>query len=282
MAKARAVPAESDEMKKQRPAEGLEECVARELVALELNVEVSRYDDGSADNQPDALIHFPTGPVPLEVVRDHDVAFNRFDNAARKIGWSVITSPDQPGWYVSLRHTADLRHVRAQLPALLQDLPVHWFQSESTPGDAVFLQDDREYALASYLLERLGVVFLQPLPEKAGVIRLTAEGWYSWDDPIELIPWISRVLTREYDVSEKLAKHGGAQRHAFIWTSTGSPWSVNSMLRHDDDDEPSVPHEPPQLPSGVTHLWVASSMSRRDLLYWSPEDGWKRAKGLPI
>lgn len=50
-------------------------------------------------------------------------------------------------------------------------------------------------------------------------------------------------------------------------------------LRNDDDDEPNIPDDAPRLPSGVTHLWVASVMSQRNVVYWSPTAGWKRAKG---
>lgn len=266
-------------MKKVRPPERDEERVARELVAQELSVTVSRNDDGLADKQPDAIIHLPGGPAPLEVVRDHDVDYNRLKNAGDKRGWSITVPPEQPGWFVSLRHDADYRRVRSQIASILQDVPVVWFQDGSAPHEDVFLGDDRDYALVGHLLERIGVVYLRALPDTPGVIRLSTEGWYSWDDPIELIPWISRVLEREHDVSEKLERHGGDQRHAFLWASAGSSWLVNSTLLDDDDNEPSVPREAPRLPPGVTHLWVASVLSRRDVLYWSPTVGWRRTRG---
>jgi hypothetical protein len=269
-------------MKKARPPERDEERVARELVARELSVPVSRNDDGLADMQPDAIIHLTSGPVPLEVVRDHDVAYNRLKSAADKRGWRVSTSPNQPGWFVSLRHDADYRRVRAQIPSILEDVPVAWFSDGREPDEDLLLDYNCDYALVCHLLEAVGVVYLQVLSNEPGIIRLSTEGWNSWDDPIGLIPWISRVLERERDVSDKLQRHGGEQRHAFIWASPGTSWQVNSVLRNDDDDEPAIPDEAPRLPSGVTHLWVASVMSRRDVLYWSPTAGWKRASGLTI
>lgn len=267
-------------MKKNRPAEGELEQWAREIVAFELGVEVTRNDDGTADGQPDALIHLPRGPVPLEVVADHDVPYLKLQDAGRKRGKRIPTPFGQTGWFVSLRHSSDRRLVDERLPKLLKDVPTEWFATGSAPFDDVLLFDDPEYTHLSYLLDKIGVVYLSAWPAEPGVIRLSEEGWYSWDDPIELVPWISRVLQRERDVPTKLARHGGAQLHAFIWATPGSSWYVNSTLRHDDDDEPVTPDLPPDLPPGVTHVWVASVMSRRHVLYWGAEEGWKRGVGL--
>jgi hypothetical protein len=41
------------------------------------------------------------------------------------------------------------------------------------------------------------------------------------------------------------------------------------------DDGPPAPLGDPTLPEEVTHFWVASTLSRRNALYWSAEGVWE-------
>lgn len=251
-----------------RPAEGRFEQLAREIVAHELGVEVTRFDDGSAPLQVDAMIHLPGGHVPLEVVADHHVEHERQWNALDKLGRSIDLAPDAAGWWVTIEHTADVRRLRTELPAMLAALP--------DEGERDILEPDipgEFYAL--------GVVGLQPL-ERPGVAYLSDEGWNSWDDPVQLNDWVERVLAREADVPKKLRKVEAVERHAFIWATIGSAWWVNRQLIWDDEDDEDgeLPTAGPPLPEGVTHVWVAAYITRRGCLYYSERDGWRRADWL--
>jgi hypothetical protein len=83
------------------------------------------------------------------------------------------------------------------------------------------------------------------------------------------------VLSREFNVAAKLERHGGAERHAFIWSFPSSAYAVNSLLEQDDDDIGDPVYGPP-LPGGITHLWVASTMTRRACLVLLHNERWRR------
>jgi hypothetical protein len=73
------------------------------------------------------------------------------------------------------------------------------------------------------------------------------------------------VLSSESDIAAKLELHGGHERNAFIWALPYSAYAVNSLLSADDDDI-NDPVQGPPLPPGITHLWVASTMTRHGCL----------------
>ena len=87
-----------------------------------------------------------------------------------------------------------------------------------------------------------------------------------------LAEWVEAVLTRQADVGEKLALAKiGEEGHAFIWVTIGSDTAINSFL---DGSMVELPTQPPNLPSGVTHVWVASGFSSARSLAWFPDVGW--------
>jgi hypothetical protein len=252
------------------------ERLARQTVAQQLGVPVTQFDDNSRESMPDALIHLPLGAVPLEIIGDHDAEHESLWAALESHGRRIETAPGQPSWYVTLRHHAHLKTVRKQLPGLLADLPLEPFRDHGPGGDTYF--DDPLLRKIDEQLDNLNVDFLTPINEQFGYIRLSTAGWNSWDDPIDFLSWIPRVLSHHRDVAMKLIRHGGAERHAFIWVTSGSPWFVNSQLTDDDDDERSVPLQSPLLPDGITHLWIASVFAKRGVLYWSSDRGWQRTR----
>lgn len=253
-----------------RRTEGQLERLAREIVAHELGVEVSQFDDGAAPSQVDALIHLAGGTVPLEVVGDHHVAHERQWNALDKLGRWIDLEPGAQGWWVSLEHAANVRQVREKLPALLAAIP-----PEDEERD--WLEPEVPDEIAA-----LGIVGLQRA-DTPGRAHLSDEGWNSWDDPVELNAWVERVLAREADVPKKLRNVEGSERHVFIWATIGSAWWVNRQLIWEDgrgDEDEELPDAGPMLPEGVTHVWVAAYITRRGCLYYSERNGWKRADWL--
>lgn len=251
-----------------RPAEGELERWARQIVAADLGLRVDRYDDGTASAQVDAVIRADGSPIPLEVIGDHDSAHLAMWNRLQPMKFCLQVDSSAQGWIVWLRTSAKIVRLERELPVLLAGL--EW------PDDD--LSDQVEIPPAIW---RLGVVGLKPL-EEHGIIRLYPEGWHSWDDPIDFVPWISRVLTDAPDVAAKLSAFRSAGGHAFIWATSGSAWAVNSMLRQDDDDDPILPQHTPALPPGVTDVWVASTLTRRGCLHWSKERGWRRTGWITV
>lgn len=82
--------------------EGLLERLARGIVADELGIPVDRYDDGTADGQPDGMIRLPAGDAPLEVVSDEDPEYASQAAALDKHG-RRIEGLDDRAWYVTVR-----------------------------------------------------------------------------------------------------------------------------------------------------------------------------------
>jgi hypothetical protein len=237
-----------------RPEEGKLERWARGIVAQDLGVEVTRYDDGSTNRMVDALIQLPGGPIPLEVVSDADPKFEEQWAVLRRTG-PILRTNLLRSWMVFLTNDGHVKKLRRALPRILADWPrdiPHWHREIPDREDPI----GRE-------LRGLGVAGIHELEgDKGGQILLTHEGWNNWDDPIELNEWVLRVLTRESDVATKLELHGGAERHTFIWALSSSADAVNSLLA-DDDDDIAPPSFGPALPPGITHLWVASTITRR-------------------
>lgn len=87
-------------------------------------------------------------------------------------------------------------------------------------------------------LAELGVAYLAAYPDRSGLIGFGTKGWNSWQDPITVAAWISRVLDREADVADKLQRHGGRERHALIWATLGSTWAVSNALNWHKDAPP--------------------------------------------
>jgi len=279
-----------------RPVEGILERMARNVVAEHLDVQVARLDDGMEQSMPDGLIFLADGrTAPLEVVSDHDVRWLGLSDALEKRGSTLDLDPTTPAWFLTLWHDANLKLARARLPELLRSLPAGVLDDGAFPADSWAAGE--KHAETLEVISRLGVSYLRSIAEVFGRAEIRTHGWDSWEDPVTLLPWIGRVFEQNDDVPRKLLRAGGAERHAFIWATIGSAYLVTDALSDvdelDDDDLRPGPHpellaqlfassdvdagEPlpdPTLPDGVTHLWVASTLSNKRALYWSPDGGW--------
>jgi len=237
-----------------------EEELARRIVAAELAVPVRRYENGTQNSMVDHVIELPSGPVPLEVVGDHDVAHIRLWDALEKRGRAIWVPDLQSGWYVTLDHKTSLKRLERELPQLMRD----W--------ETTLLRDRIDDGIPDELL-RVGVTYLAPYGER-GCLSLSTEGWNSWDDPVELNEWVQRVLEREADVATKVKAFGATEGHVFIWASSGSAWAIRHALR--DEDEDDLPSAAPVLPDGVTEVWVGVTWANSGRVRYSG-GRWQRA-----
>lgn len=122
-------------------------------------------------------------------------------------------------------------------------------------------------------LLRADVTGIQRIVGTAEQVLILHEGWNSWDDNIDFVGWVHRVLAQNPDVEEKLQAYGGQRQHALIWARPSSAWSAGTMLR--DHDVLDLPAHYPQPSGQLTDLWVASTY-RPNVLHWSEEAGWRR------
>jgi hypothetical protein len=235
--------------------EDLIEHLARTIVAAHLGLEVKRFEDGTAPRQVDAVIHRGSARIPLEVVSDNDVPYLRQWDALEKVG-RTISTPGHPGWFVSVKHSASVRQLHRELPRALAEIA------------SIALVEDLDGSMPASL-RRLGVTYFAPRSHGGEeTIQISEEGWNNWDDPIELNPWVERVLQRERDVPEKLRAFPSAETHAFIWATTGSAMTIHSRLVNDDEFD-RIRFPVLKLPDGVTDVWVASTQNRRGCLHHS-------------
>ena len=96
-------------------------------------------------------------------------------------------------------------------------------------------------------------------------------------DPNALPGWAVQFLTDTApDVPRKLAASGYPERQAFIWATVTTPHEIASIL-----DGDALPTEAPDLPDGVTHLWVGGWYAGPRTLYWRPDHGWSEAYRIP-
>jgi len=235
--------------------ERLEEELARRAVAAHLKVEVSRFEDGTSNGQVDALIHIRDG-FPLEVVSEHDVTYRKLWIALGKYGHSIEASLSHD-WYVRLNRLAIVRDI---YEVILNELP--------PPEDA----SDLVGVDPSPKLARLGVraVTAVPNPEHKGTIYFMAPISTGSGGADTLGEWASRFLESQSDVAEKLERHGGEQRHAFVWGTGFS--DVGARLQMSGAGP--APAADPTLPAAITHLWVGSLIVGHEVMYWSPDSGW--------
>ena len=249
-----------------RSNERANERLARHIVSTVLGVPVDRFEDGMANRQVDALIRYPDRLAALEIVADHDAAFNAQWDALNRLGHKLQVPGLRQAWMVQLGRRAKIRDVERELPAMLLA------QQDSLPPEGLLWDDE------SSDLERLNIRSARPIDDSmaSGLAYLYAEGW--WGPASEehvLAEWVTGVLSEQSDVPAKLAGHPGvAERHAFVWARFNSGFGVHDQL-HRDEGLP-VPTTAPTLPPGVTHVWVAGSLRDQSTLAWFPNRGWWR------
>ncbi|MEK6310999.1 MAG: hypothetical protein V4737_10955 [Curtobacterium sp.] len=272
--------------------------MARSIVAEHLDVLVARNDDGSAPSQPDGMILLTDGTeAALEVITDNDVPFRRLWDALERSGHRIELPAGAQAWHVSLHHRAQMKTLRRVLPDALASLPTEPFRGMETPADSWLAGEDHVDVLD--MLSAIGVATLMPIENGTGYVAVTTHGWSNWENVVPFIPWVQQTLEREHDVASKLLKAGTTQRHAFIWATSGSPFAVLAELAMGDEDEHDAAGLPdgfldelgaaeseaaparaslpdPELPDGITHLWVGSRRSNKSALYWSPDGGWEQ------
>ncbi|WP_157987991.1 hypothetical protein [Jiangella endophytica] len=245
------------------PAERRSETLARMVVSHVLELEVRRHDDGRRPSLVDAQIMFPSCPAGMEVVSDESPDERRQSAALDKFGRVL----DVPGlthdWLVWLRRTADVRRVRLKLPGLLRQVE---------RGDLII----RKPSVVPDEFTGIGIfrIVESRLSESdSPQVRLMTEPWSGSAEDESLDRWLRKMFEQHADVPRKLAAHPTEHGHAFLWIGMRTENSVQLALENRGQ---GLPGTNPELPQGVTHLWVASPFSSQGVLAWFPDRGWWR------
>ena len=243
------------------------ERVARYVVSTALAVDVVRVENRSAASHGDARFVYADGRrAMLAVVADQDSPVDAQWAALENVEHRLTVPGLRGTWVAQLAWQAKLRDVGRDLPRLA----IQWQHRLKASGST-----GRFRGMLPVSLHRLGVRAFDKLREgdDPGVIRLMTEGWSGTAGSGELGPFVERVLDEHRDVPAKLARCSADERHAFIWVTTGSDFAAQYAL--EDRDQPP-PTTAPNLPRGVSHVWVAGSSASQGVLAWFPDRGWWR------
>ena len=107
---------------KTMPEERPNERLARFVVAKVLDCPVTRFEDGQAPSQVEALIHRPNGVAALEIVGDLHQDFVEQWAALSRHRHQVEVSGLQRRWIVSITRKANVTNAVAALPRLMPQL----------------------------------------------------------------------------------------------------------------------------------------------------------------
>lgn len=238
------------------PAERPGETFARYAVEQVLGVRVCRYDRGG-DSQPDGIIH-RSGGVPLEIVSDPNRADLQRLNALEKRGWTAKIEGLQHGYQVFLEPDApplkDLTWL-ANILRTKEDPALRDFFSPAGKGYSLISEDP---TLAP------GEIVFSASWSHGGPMIQTGD----------LASAVSEILGRSAyaDVPRKLARYGGAERHAYVIGDGANSSTFRSLMNLIPEDLESEPA--PSLPAEITDVWIGARHFPQTVAHWSSTEGW--------
>lgn len=246
-------------------------CIRRALGG----VEVRQHDDGSEDGMFDLEVRRGDRPVAaVEVTMAADEPSIKLWRALDS-GRRLIFDDLAGGWIVALRPEARAREVLQYLPNLLRDLEaaeVHSVRPDGVHGGE--FEHRAERLRIADLFQSAGTAYPgsvllnveQPQEKTTGCVADTGDAIAEW-----LGPWIRARRARKIG---KLRRSGANERHLFVVLpgDADAPFAVTDLLLRRDGPLPTIP---PDLPDGMTHVWVVSTWDSGHGMRWSPEDGWE-------
>jgi hypothetical protein len=246
------------------------------MISTELGLPVVRHDDGSTAGMYDLTIDPKGRKGAVEVTACADPESTETWNLMNSRGEAWLVDGLRGGWLVTVLPSCRVRQLKAQLPTLLRRL-------EAGDITNLDLADGPTSDWLEPLIERLGITSAyQGGTSRAGSIYLTLElvperaGGQVPSNGDAVADWCGEFLRepKQADVLDKLRSSGAPERHAFVFVPglTPAPWPVPYLLMADPVPLPAIA---PDLPSDVTHAWVASTWSTMTGLRWSPDVGWR-------
>lgn len=238
------------------------ECIERALPG----VTVSLHDDGTRNSMYDLNLA-RDGAVfgACEVTAAADQQCIEFWNVLNKNNGRWQEPTIQGGWGLEVEPSAKVRDLKRRLPTLLRTL-------ESSPDDIDAHQDLK--ALGVKFAHRGGtdfpgsiyVVPWQDPSRMGGAVPENANGVVRW-----LSSWIS--APEQLHNVEKVRQSGAAEGHLAVLLPAfaAAPFGAIDALMRDGVAEPDVV---PQLPSGITHVWVMSTWNSGAIFHWDSR-AWK-------
>lgn len=98
-------------------------------------------------------------------------------------------------------------------------------------------------------------------------------GGYTYGGPDSALELLQGSLTDDVKHAEKLSEQEAIRRHWCAWTDAATPEDIRSAFAA---DEQQLPGRPPELPEGVTDLWVIDEILRRGWHWSASRRRWDR------
>jgi len=240
------------------------------MVQTALGVVVEPHDDNSGASMYDLAIRYLDGHVgAVEVVMAADPEHVELWNVLHRHGRTIIPSL-AGGWLVTVQVPTRANSLFRDLPDFLGQLEamgIRHFDSRSAnlPPALMAIATANRIAHAT----QSGTAF-------PGSVYFTFDPKASYvPDTAVLVDWVSSFLaaSETRDVRKKLVESGASERHVFVLLPPFSlaPDGAPEILL---DESPTLPSEPPSLPSEITHVWLTSTWSAGHGMRWSPDRGW--------
>ena len=245
------------------------------VVRAHLQVPVVQHDDQSVAGMYDLKIEYPdgrVGAVEVTAAENQDLAERQAALAGRRA--LLLDDRLTHGWLVVLRDSAQVNVARERLSTLLLRLESVGLQ-EASVFSAGGLYEEDEHAWLPEQLARSQVQTAKTTGGPAGTVIMTGPMRVSFlsQEPDDVVTFVEDfVASRPSDVA-RLGRAGTPERHLFICSGVFSTGWVS--LRALELDVPQLPRRAPQLPEGVTHVWVAPEVTPpARIVVWSATTDW--------
>ncbi len=244
-----------------------DELEARTILTFALHAFVLKNDDNSQDRMVDARFHGPDGTSGvIEIFADHVEGWAEY--IAFLANNRTVPAPElQRRWRIGVFAQSKLQSRKKQWITGIRELEHTGHTNMVEAPDVI-----RE------MLFQIGIQHANVRLGEPGALELQRQITGSLADP-ELASLLSRYLDHLLDgiarrKTSKLLAHRDPvdERHLFIWITESSPMDIAAMLRDVPEDLQS--HVAPNLPEGITNLWIAGQDLQMHTLEWSQDRGW--------
>jgi hypothetical protein len=258
---------------------GAQACIRAALPGCSVEL----HDDGSRPSMYHLKIVYPNGTTgAVEVTAAADAPRTGLWQEVRKRSL-IRQEPDLVGgWLVRILASAQARELDKHLPNLLRDLEqagrkVIWGSRSSTDELSARAGNLRIIEALQSPTDRPGSIYVMP-PEGSP----DQMGGYSPPTGDPLAEWLGEwpANPKRADNVHKLASADVDERHIFVVVPgfPSVPFAVNDLLMAPGAPLPTIP---PDLPTGITHVWTMSIWDSGDGFRWSPDGAWARFDKVP-
>ena len=244
-----------------------EAAVLRILHTLRPEWDVA-YAESQSNGECDFVVRCAGERVPLEVTSFTSARFRQFHARIRgrgALGQSVARGACVSDWIVMPSLLADMRVVRAKVAQYLAEIE----QSGLVEFDIAAEGDSPPAVQAIWRDLRVLEGFRVPGDEELIHFELPSQHAILSEEQIaEAVRYVSRLP----DNLRKLSALDAHERHLFILIDFYS-YPADQAMRAN-----LVPATPPDLPDGITHVWLARAVdggARHQVWFGTAADGWR-------